>query len=80
VAERRYGALNGMKVVCFELVAPGVPGVEPPRPVCWPRSSFEPPAGVPLGRRLMRETVIVAATGFLILIMAAALIVHFVVP
>ena len=50
-------------------------------PVCWAPvevSNLRP--GFSWGRSFMREIVILAAAGFLILIMAAALIVHFVVP
>jgi hypothetical protein len=47
-----------------------------------PGRSLEPPAGVPFAKPPleMRETIIIAAACFLILVMAAALIIHFVVP
>jgi hypothetical protein len=55
---------------------PGFAGT-PYCPVCWARSKFRTSGR---GSLSMRETVIIAAACFLIFIMAAALIVHFVVP
>jgi hypothetical protein len=65
----------------FGLMAAGRLGKYPSSPVLLGAGrSFGPPAGVPLRGPYMRETVIIAAACFLIGIMAAALIVHFLVP
>jgi hypothetical protein len=51
-------------------------------PVCWPRSKLRTSGRGSIGNPPleMRETIIIASACFLILIMAAALITHFVVP
>jgi hypothetical protein len=63
-------------------LAAGCPERAPKARFAGPGRSFEPPAGVPFANPPleMRETIIIAATCFLILVMAAALIIHFVVP
>jgi hypothetical protein len=66
----------------FGLMAAGHPRKNPLARYCWAPvevSNLRP--GVPSGAApYMREVVIIAAACFLIGIMAAALIVHFVVP